>query len=163
MSPRSIKRLRSERTLSTFYHGHSITPFKLHDACDIDLRFLLGVCNSRVTSWFAGLTLSNFGKETFPKLNPQDVKALPIPRIDLKQSDHTAAHDSLVRKVDAMLKAKKQLRKGKTDRDKTYYKNKCTALDRQIDGLVYELYGLTEKEIQIVEQQEVVSQVVTAT
>ncbi len=28
----------------------------------------------------------------------------------------------------------------------------CAALDRQIDRLVYDLYGLTEEEIQIVEQ-----------
>jgi type II restriction/modification system DNA methylase subunit YeeA len=30
-------------------------------------------------------------------------------------------------------------------------KNKCTALDRQIDALVYEFYGLTADEIKIVE------------
>ncbi len=39
----------------------------------------------------------------------------------------------------------------KTDKDKNYYENKCAALDRQIDRLVYDLYGLTEEEIQIVE------------
>ena len=39
----------------------------------------------------------------------------------------------------------------KTDKDKTYYENKCASLDRQIDRLVYELYGLTEEEIKIVE------------
>jgi hypothetical protein len=27
--------------------------------------------------------------------------------------------------------------------DKDFYKNKCAALDRQIDALVYELYALT--------------------
>jgi type II restriction/modification system DNA methylase subunit YeeA len=30
-------------------------------------------------------------------------------------------------------------------------KNKCAALDRQIDALVYELYDLTADEIKIVE------------
>jgi hypothetical protein len=34
---------------------------------------------------------------------------------------------------------------------KTYYENLCSTLDRQIDQLVYELYGLTEEEIKIVE------------
>jgi adenine-specific DNA-methyltransferase len=37
------------------------------------------------------------------------------------------------------------------DSDKDFYKNQCDALDRQIDALVYELYGLTPEEIQIVE------------
>ena len=53
----------------------------------------------------------------------------------------------------AMLEAKKRLAKAKTDKDKTYYENKCAALDRQIDRLVYELYGLTEEEVQIVERR----------
>ena len=53
-----------------------------------------------------------------------------------------------------MLEAKEQLAKAKMDKDKVYYENKCTALDRQIDSLVYDLYGLTEKEVQIVEQQQ---------
>ena len=56
-------------------------------------------------------------------------------------------------KVEAMLEAKKQLAKAKTDKDKAYYENKCAALDRQIDRLVYQLYGLTEEEVQIVERQ----------
>jgi hypothetical protein len=58
-----------------------------------------------------------------------------------------------VTRAEAMLEAKKELARAKTDKDKTYYENKCAALDRQIDRLVYDLYGLTEKEIQIVEAQ----------
>jgi type II restriction/modification system DNA methylase subunit YeeA len=38
-----------------------------------------------------------------------------------------------------------------TDKDKDFYENKCVSLDRQIDALVYELYGLTDDEIKIVE------------
>ena len=37
--------------------------------------------------------------------------------------------------------------------DKTYYESKCAGLDRQIDRLVYDLYGLTEDEIKIVEAE----------
>jgi len=53
--------------------------------------------------------------------------------------------------VEGTLAAKKQLQLARTDRDKDFYTNKCHALDRQIDALVYELYELTSKEIQIVE------------
>jgi len=51
-----------------------------------------------------------------------------------------------------MRSAKRHLAAAQTDKDKTYYENKCAALDRQIDRLVYELYGLTEEEIAIVEE-----------
>ncbi len=60
----------------------------------------------------------------------------------------------MVHFVDQMLDAKKQLANAKTDKDKTYYENKCASLDRQIDRLVYELYELTPEEIAIVEGQE---------
>ena len=38
-----------------------------------------------------------------------------------------------------------------SDKDKDFYANKCAALDRQIDVLVYALYALTPDEIKIVE------------
>ena len=57
----------------------------------------------------------------------------------------------MVSLVEQMLESKKLLHEAKTDRDKNYYEQKCNALDRQIDNLVYELYGLTEEEIRIIE------------
>lgn len=53
--------------------------------------------------------------------------------------------------VEQMLEAKKQLQLATSESQKNYYEDKCNALDRQIDPLVYELYGLTEEEIKIVE------------
>ena len=37
------------------------------------------------------------------------------------------------------------------DTQKNPYEQECAALDRQIDALVYELYGLSSEEIKIVE------------
>jgi len=42
--------------------------------------------------------------------------------------------------------------KAKTEGDKNYLQRKCERLDKQIDQLVYQLYGLTEEEIRIVEE-----------
>jgi hypothetical protein len=55
--------------------------------------------------------------------------------------------------VQQRLDAVEQLATATTEKDKTYYENKCAALDGQIDRLVYELYGLTDDEIAIVESQ----------
>ena len=40
----------------------------------------------------------------------------------------------------------------KTDHDKTVLQRQIDATDREIDGLVYDLYGLTVDEIRIVEE-----------
>jgi type II restriction/modification system DNA methylase subunit YeeA len=39
-----------------------------------------------------------------------------------------------------------------TDHEKTVVKRQIDATDREIDALVYELYGLTDDEIRIVEE-----------
>ena len=51
-----------------------------------------------------------------------------------------------------MLELHKQLASAKTDHDKTIIQRQINATDRQIDQLVYELYGLTDEEIKIVEE-----------
>jgi hypothetical protein len=43
------------------------------------------------------------------------------------------------------------LRNSKTPHSKTALQREIAALDRQIDQLVYELYGLTDEEIALVE------------
>ena len=40
---------------------------------------------------------------------------------------------------------------GRTDHDKTVIQRQIDATDHQIDQLVYELYGLTEEEIRVIE------------
>lgn len=117
-----------------------------------DFRFLLGLINSKFLNAYHQFLVPEFGK-AFAEVKIANLQKLPIPTIAQSDPPETTLHNEIVAKVDAMLEAKKQLAKAKTDKDKTYYENKCAALDRQIDRLVYDLYGLTEKEIQIVEQQ----------
>jgi len=50
-----------------------------------------------------------------------------------------------------MLALHKQLADARLDQDKTAIQRQIDATDRQIDALVYELYGLTDEEIAIVE------------
>ncbi|MGB7923751.1 MAG: hypothetical protein WCF57_10955 [Pyrinomonadaceae bacterium] len=62
-----------------------------------------------------------------------------------------ARHDRMVNLVEQMLAAKRGLQAARSDSDRKFYENKCAALDRQIDALVYELYELTPDEIALVE------------
>jgi hypothetical protein len=87
------------------------------------------------------------------RFQPPQVRRLPIRAFDPSDPVDEARNADMIAKVNAMLEAKNRLTHAKTDRDKTFYENKCAALDRQIDRLVYDLYGLTEAEIQTVERQ----------
>jgi hypothetical protein len=55
--------------------------------------------------------------------------------------------------VEQMLSLHKQLAAAKTPDDKIRLQRQIEVSDQQIDRLVYELYGLTDKEIQIVEEK----------
>jgi hypothetical protein len=57
----------------------------------------------------------------------------------------------MVKLVEQMLDLHKHLAAAKTPHDKTVIGRQIAATDRQIDKLVYQLYGLTEDEIRIVE------------
>jgi hypothetical protein len=57
----------------------------------------------------------------------------------------------MVAKVSAIQEATRELADAKSDRDMRFFKNKCAALDRKIDRIVYDMYGLTEEEVQIVD------------
>ncbi|MEA3356274.1 MAG: hypothetical protein U9Q23_02875 [Candidatus Bipolaricaulota bacterium] len=50
-----------------------------------------------------------------------------------------------------MLKATSDLQAAKTDHEKSLIQRQIDTTDKQIDQLVYELYGLTEEESKIVE------------
>ncbi|MCX6834073.1 MAG: N-6 DNA methylase, partial [candidate division Zixibacteria bacterium] len=107
-------------------------------------EFVLGLLNSRLLFWYLH-QMSNVFRGGWITCTKQYFGELPIA---IPDKTH---HDRMVAKVEAMLEAKKQLAKAQTDKDKTYYEKKCASLDRQIDRLVYDLYGLTEEEIAVVE------------
>lgn len=134
--PGKFKRIQSVFTEEEFYYGHSITPFKPHKSTESELKFILAIVNSTLVSWYANLKLPNFGKEIFPKLNPNDIKDIPIPKCS---NDKKVKIEKV---VELILKLKKQDSSSDTSN-----------LESQIDKLVYELYGLNEDEIQIIENK----------
>jgi hypothetical protein len=79
------------------------------------------------------------------------VETLPIRVIDSSNAADKARHDRMVQLVEHMLALHKQWATAKAPHDKTVLQAQIDATDRQIDRLVYDLYGLTEEEIRIVE------------
>lgn len=57
----------------------------------------------------------------------------------------------MVALVERMLALHKKLAAATIPADKELYQRQIAATDRQIDALVYELYGLAEEEIETVE------------
>ena len=60
-------------------------------------------------------------------------------------------HDRMVELVERMLDLHKRLAAAQTPHEKDLLQRQIAATDAQIDRLVYELYGLTEEEVRLVE------------
>jgi len=125
--------------------------FNILAKSNLKLEYLLGILNSQLMSFYHRKKFLDEFKMRFQKILIKDCKRFPIRSINLTNPTNKACHDRMVQLVEQMLALHKQLPNAKTGHDKTIIQRQIDATDRQIDRLVYELYGLTEEEIAVVE------------
>jgi hypothetical protein len=101
--------------------------------------------NSRFAHWFVYKIFTSY-KGLFPQLNQSTIQAIPVP------SGINSRQDELVSLVQEMLRLKAELKHMKAAHDKNFYSVQIERIDREIDGLVYVLYGLSDAEIDIIER-----------
>ena len=118
----------------------------------LDLRYILAILNSPLLTYFLKETGTALRGGYF-RMKTAYLNPFPIRIINFSDPDDKARQDRMVKLVEQMLSLHKQLANVKTPDDKTRLQRQIDATDHQIDSLVYELYGLTEKEIQIVQEE----------
>jgi len=114
--------------------------------------YLLGILNSRLLTFLCEKMFSVY-RGGYLRFFGQYLEPLPIRTINLSDPTDKARHDKMVKLVEQMLSLNKQLAAAKIAHEKTILQRQIDATDQQIDNLVYELYGLTEEEINIVENK----------
>jgi hypothetical protein len=88
----------------------------------------------------------------FIEAKPMYVSKLPIRSINFAEPVDKARHDRMVTLVTQMLDLNKKLQEARLEQDKTMLSRQIEVTDVTIDRLVYELYGITEEEIKLVEE-----------
>jgi len=114
------------------------------------VKYMTGLLNSKLLDWFMKQVSTNFHGGYFAA-NKQFLVQLPIRTINFSNPAEKAQHDKLVALVDNMLELQKIYHEAKMERDKELYERQIKIVERQINGLVYDLYWLTEGEIGVVE------------
>lgn len=133
----------------TFYHTTKIYSFIFKD-CQMERAFyFLGILNSKLL-WFFLKSTGYALRGGFFTFKTEYLKLFPIYTINFSDPADKARHDKMVSLVERMLKLHKDLEEIKTPDAKTQLQRTIEATDKEIDTLVYELYGLTEEEIKIV-------------
>jgi type I restriction-modification system DNA methylase subunit len=117
-------------------------------------KYLIGVLNSKLIYFYYKRNSAVLGDEDSGgrlRWIFQYIKNIPIPMLDLEKKSDKQRHDRMVELVEEMLEAQKKLSVAGTDIDKKSCETRVNALDNQINALVYELYGLDDKEIEVIE------------
>ena len=115
------------------------------------LKYLMGLLNSRLLT-IRFRTIGKLKSGGIYEYFWNSISKLPIRRIDFSSAIDRAHHKQIVELVDKMRALASNLKKTRVDAERSTLQNAFTATDRRIDALVYELYGLTQKEIDLVEK-----------
>ncbi|MEJ7680706.1 MAG: TaqI-like C-terminal specificity domain-containing protein [Segetibacter sp.] len=131
-----------------YFYTNTVYNVYLKEEKIADLKFILAIINSKATTYVWKKSNSD-EKKTFPKIKKEAILSIPIPEV--KGDIQKKLSDEIIRSVDLMLRLK--LEKQVTPQsDKINHLNQRIAYtDERINKLVYELYGLSEEEIGIVE------------
>ena len=113
--------------------------------------YLLGILNSKISD-FVIFSIASTKQGGYYEYKPMYVSKLPIYTIDFDNPDDKTRHDRMVTLVTEMLELHKHLSHAKTDQEKRLITQEIESTDRQIDSLVYGIYGLTADEIAVVEE-----------
>ena len=109
------------------------------------------VLNSRLLNYYYVNYLKST-KKVFSEIQARQMAQLPIP--SRTEDGYVATHESgaeLRLCVDGMLATAKRLRTVRLPQERDSLTRELAATDNRIDRLVYDLYGLTDDEIALVE------------
>ena len=106
--------------------------------------FVLAVLNSNLFTFIYRLYSLENGR-VLPQVKPSIIKNLPFKSIELNEQQ------KFIDSSHKMMELNKQLNKTKTPKEIKILEQQIEFTDMKINRLVYEVYGLTEEEINIVE------------
>lgn len=110
------------------------------------LEYLLGLLNSKLFQWRFKIVSTNNNVGT------NELLSMPFRLIDFANKVDRVQYNRMVDLVKLMLELHEKYPSIKIDQAKAVFERHVASVDQQIDQLVYELYGLTDKEIALVEE-----------
>ena len=139
-------------TLDTeqWYTGRSLHCTIPKPSCQLSLKYILGLLNSKLMTHFYQQMSPERGRaQAQVKLNK--IRKLPIRCIDFDNPTEKKLHDDLVTLVEMLLELNKKLIEiRETWQDREELEREIKRTDERIDRLAFKLYGLTEEEIAVV-------------
>ena len=146
-----IVRQTADRIIATLIGKDIICRNNLHILISekVNQKFILAVLNSKLTD-FCYYQLNPESGEALAEVKKAHVEQLLLPKVN--QANQTL-HDQLVKLADQMLQAKQNAKTAETESDQTFYNQHITFLDDKINQTAYQMYGLNDAEIALIEKR----------
>ncbi|MDZ7725940.1 MAG: TaqI-like C-terminal specificity domain-containing protein [candidate division KSB1 bacterium] len=142
-------RIRATYDSNGFYNLNNVYNIEMTDK-RYNLFYVLGIINSKLMVYLYQEIVPEKGR-VFAEIKKVNLIKIPIRKIDFENPKDKATHDRLVDLVQHMLDLHRRLSAARDPRTREQLQRQITTTDGQIDRLVYGLYGLTEEEVGIVE------------
>jgi hypothetical protein len=113
--------------------------------------YLPGILSSRLIAFMFDYSIRKAAPDR-QVFSWDDLSNLPIYTPDFDRPEDRARHDRMEKLVKRRIELEQSFRAATTDQEHGTLQKKIRATDRQIDTLVYDLYGLTTEEIAVVEE-----------
>ena len=139
-----------DETGEAFFTGGAAGGYGILVLQEYSREYVLGLLNSKLLEWLVKQTATQMRGGYF-SFESRFIRSLPIRPIDFTDPADATRHDQMVALVQRMLDLHKQLAASTLPHSKELLQRQIDATDRQIDRLVYALYGLSDEEIRIVE------------
>lgn len=126
-----------EATISTKPYGFNknVYGIKVDEKFGYKIKFVLALLNSKLLDFYYKKKFSTKKEEAFPEIQTYLYEQLPLPIVNQEQQN------KVISIVDTIL----QLKSGNNNAD-------TSSLENEINVIVYDLYGLTDAEIKVIEQ-----------
>ncbi len=122
---------------------------------EINLKYILGLINSKFLNWYYQNIINPEKGEALAQVKRGHIALLPIKEINLRDDSEIVLQNKIISLVDQLLQLNQQKRQIKLESALNQIKSKIDYCEGRINEIVYELYGLTEEEIKIVEGKNV--------
>lgn len=109
-------------------------------------EYILGIVASKLFDFIFRAISSN------TQVSAGQLNSLPLSTIDFNNPEEKAMHDKMVKLVDRMLELQKKKHILPISSQREKIEREIAHTDEKIDELVYQLYGITEKERRIIEE-----------
>ncbi|MDR2147256.1 MAG: N-6 DNA methylase [Tannerella sp.] len=143
-----IVRQTGDRIIATIIGANIICRKNLHILISesIPHKFIMGILNSKLTDFYYSQINPEKG-EALAEVKKQHVEQLPIPK-NVSKEQETA----IIKHVDQLLQLNRELQTAALPNQIEQMQARISYSEDKINAIVYELYGLTEAEIKLIEK-----------